>query len=64
MTYVYNGHKANELNKDELIIAIMEEYKVPSDSGQQRDNLINAMAAVFREGWHRGEDFGKVYYQK
>lgn len=54
MSMVYDGKTAENLTKDELIIAILNNFKISSN-----ENIIKAMEEAFRSGFLRGEDFGK-----
>lgn len=52
MSMLYDGKTADDLTKDELIKAILNEYKVPLDP-----HVIRAMGEAFRCGFLRGEDY-------
>lgn len=52
MLMIYNGKTAENLTKDDLINAILKEYKVPVD-----ENIIKAMEESFRCGFLRGEEY-------
>ena len=53
MSMVYDGKIADDLTKDELVMAILKEYKVAFDEGH-----IKAMNEAFRCGFLRGEEYG------
>jgi len=53
MIMIYNGKTAENLTKDDLIKAILKEYKVPLN-----ENIIKAMEESFRSGFLRGEEYG------
>lgn len=57
MSMVYDGQVAGDLTKEELIKAILREYKVTFD-----ENTNKAMGEAFRCGFLHGEDFAKDYY--
>lgn len=54
MSMVYDGQTAEDLTKDELVKAILNEYKVSLDT-----NIIRAMEEAFICGFLRGEEYGK-----
>jgi hypothetical protein len=54
MSAVYDGHVASERTKDEVILDILREYEVVFEQ-----NTLQAMNEAFREGWLRGEEYGR-----
>lgn len=51
---IYDGKVADDLAKDQLIEAIVNEFKVKVD-----ENIQRAMEETFRCGFLRGEEYGK-----
>ena len=54
MKMVYDGKVADDLTKDEIIEAILREYKIVLE-----EKIIKAMTEAYRCGFLRGEDYGR-----
>jgi len=52
LSYVYDGQVVDNLTRDEIIQAILREYKVDLN-----ENTYRAMEEAFRCGFHRGEEY-------
>ena len=55
LSMVYDGYHEENLTKDDLISAILNEYKC----NRHDEKIRKAMSEAFRCGFLRGEDFGR-----
>jgi hypothetical protein len=59
-----NNSKYANLTKDEAIKEILKDVGFIAEFINNESRIYKAMDEAFREGWHRGEEYGYEAYGK